>query len=329
MVSTPIKLTNTNTNFDYHPGFKIIYKADNWGLSESVMLQDKMVRPLGESLRLVSPNKKVLLSAFTGMFHFWYDTAGPLLSFIKEHQDVEVIIDSSLIKDNLDGPFFNFFLQILKDNNIKYQTITFERLDSIVVNNFYIHERIDRIYNPPATVYEYAKQYLDTSVTPFRVAYLSRREIPDRTFDGEERMPGLSFNHDNRIDDERKLEGYLASVGVEIVVPEDFASFKDQIKYFNEVKTVMSLTSSGLTNAIFMQPGGNVLEFVTPLIAGTQFVEGSNLRHAEEAMHNLYNLISFFKNHTYVGVQNNSRQVDELIKNLKAKNIIDRIVRND
>lgn len=328
MVSTPLKLTETDTNFDHYPGFGIIYRSESPLFSQSVMVNEKMTQPLGRTLRLVSPNKKVLVSAFGGMFHFWYDTVGPLLSFLEENPDAEIVIDSSLAYHEIHQSFFNFFLKMLGDNGFKYQVVRFDTLDSVVANNFYVQERIDRIYDPPSIIYDYAKKYLDTSVTPFRTAYLSRKEIPDRSFDGRNRMPGLSFNHDNRIDDERKLEAYLESVGVEIVVPEDFQSFDDQIKYFNEVKTVMSLTSSGLTNAIFMQPGGNVLEFVTPLIAGTHPVVGTDLSHAEEAMHNLYNLISFFKNHTYVGIQNKSRQVDELIANLEATKIIDRIVAN-
>ena len=329
MVSTAIKLTTTSTNYKYYPGFGIIYGDENHLLSESVLVRDKMERPIGKSIRFVSPTKKVFLTAYSGMFHFWYDSAGPLLSFIKDHPGIEVIVDTSVVQDQLDGSFFNFFLKMLTDNNVKYQTIRFEEYDSIVANNFYTHESIDRIYDPANTVYEYAERYLDKSVVPFRTVYLSRKEIGDRSFDGESRAPGLSFDHDNRIDDERELENYLSSLGVEIVVPEDFASFEDQIKYFNEVKTVISLTSSGLTNAIFMQPGCNVIEFVTPLIASLHLIEGTDMTHGEEALHNLYNMISFFKGHTYASIPNKDRRVSTLIDKIESSQIISRIANHD
>lgn len=329
MVSTTIKTTTSDSNFDYYPDLRVIYKDQNHWIANSIVTETKVTRPLGNSARFVSPNKKIIITAMSGMFHFWYDTVGSLLRLAETIPNVEVIIDSSFMAMHLDKSFFDFFLKVLKDNSINYQVIDYKSLDSVVINNFYAYTRVDRIDDSPNVVYKYIKEYLDTSVVPFRTVYLSRRNMGQRDLTEANILPGLSFNHDYRIDDENRLEDYLRSLGVEIAVPEEFNSFEDQIKYFNEVKTIISLTSSGLTNAIFMQPRGTVIEFVTPLIITLFPDQHTNKTHAEEALHNLYSLISFGKSHNYVAMQNRWRSVDSLIEHIESTKILDRVLKDD
>ena len=46
--------------------------------------------------------------------------------------------------------------------------------------------------------------------------------------------------------------------------PKFSENFIDQINFFNEVKTLISVSGSGLTNALFMQKNTNLIELITP-----------------------------------------------------------------
>lgn len=79
-----------------------------------------------------------------------------------------------------------------------------------------------------------------------------------------------STNHNNRkiyisrsksrrsIPNEMLLEGYLKSIGYEIVYAEDF-SFLEQIKIFSQARTIIAPHGAGLTNAIWSE-GARIME---------------------------------------------------------------------
>ena len=72
-----------------------------------------------------------------------------------------------------------------------------------------------------------------------------------------------------RMDNYKYLEDFFEKYNFEIIdnINEFYAfseNFIDQINFFNEVKTLISVTGAGLTNAIFMQKDTNVLELATP-----------------------------------------------------------------
>ena len=48
-----------------------------------------------------------------------------------------------------------------------------------------------------------------------------------------------------------------------IYAPEKFKNFEEQINYFNEVKTLVAISSSGLANSLFMQPQTTLFELQT------------------------------------------------------------------
>ena len=67
-----------------------------------------------------------------------------------------------------------------------------------------------------------------------------------------------------RINNENQLENLFINIGYEsIYAPEKFKNFEEQINYFNEVKTLVAISSSGLANSLFMQPQTTLFELQT------------------------------------------------------------------
>jgi hypothetical protein len=331
MVSTGIRNTYNKSNFKYHEGTVYLTNAES-PLSWNVSLRKEPYPNSSKFVDLRSENKKLLVTLNNGMFHFWYDTVGALLGHLKENSNTELILDTSYMRigeladnDIDDASFFTFFLQMLKDMNVRYQLINYSMVPGIIINNFFYHHNGDRINNSPQLVYEAITPYLNNQVEPYRKVYISRKMIDRSTPYDNTIKPGLSFINDQRIDDEELLESFLSANGIEIVVPESFDNFIDQINYFNTVKTAISITSSGLTNSIFMPPENNIVEFVTPLIATSWYDHEADAWDAEEALHHLYELIAFHKKHKHLAIANNNRNAQELIDYIKKHNLMEKI----
>ena len=121
-----------------------------------------------------------------------------------------------------------------------------------------------------------------------------------------------------RIDDEKAIEEYFSSLGFEIVRPEDFSSLDEQIEFLHGVRTLVSLTSSGITNSTFMQPGQTVIELVTPITI--DFPDDDNAYYSKtvEELHHFYVFMSFRKKHKYIGISNEVKSAKALINNLES-----------
>jgi len=121
------------------------------------------------------------------------------------------------------------------------------------------------------------------------------------------------------MDYEKRLEDYFLSLGFEIVYPDEFKSFEEQMNFFYSAKTVASLTGSGLTNACFMQPGSTVIEICTPLISFTQIGNGVTDHGSvgQEEIHHFYNVISTMMDHNYIAIQNMSRSSEHVIQKIE------------
>jgi hypothetical protein len=267
-----------------------------------------------------------------GMFHFWYDSAASLLDLLdKEGNDLVVILDTSLLRLSRQGhtieqddSYYFFFLKLLEDRGVKYFEFAFNDVPGIVIDNFYYYKVSERMLNSPQIVYNEIQPYIkNKDVAPFRKVYLTRKYLLPRSREDGTIKPGLKFYHDNRIDDEPLLEQYLASKGFEIVAPEEFESFEDQINFFAEVKTVASVTSSGLTNAMFMRPGTTIVEFVTPMLINFWYDEAAQANDAEEALHNLYELIAFHKEMRKLSITNSEKSTKQIIDALEHNNLIE------
>jgi hypothetical protein len=325
MDSTPIKTTYTN-NFKFSDNLSYYQTGQSFdGPAEKISLKE--LDGISGYLDFRSSNKKILITLSSGMFHFWYDSVGTVLTCLEENPGSEVIVDYSRLKlvegygVMSDSSYYNLFLEILKKNGVQYKTICSQHYGGMIVDNFYQLDQSNRTNNPTPIIYRETRDYVkNKDVVPHRVVYLSRTNYESLEAPRPDLKPGTLFKTGQRVINEKVLEDYLKENGIEIVVPEHFASFKEQIDYFSEVKTVISVTSSGLTNAIFMKPESNVVEITTPLLINTFFENG--MWDAMDELHHLYELISFEKNHKRFSIPNQTKQAEEIVEYLKRNNVL-------
>lgn len=330
MVATLLEHTNLNTGFEFYKKSAnidcktiyghIIFNKDNGSNSITIFPKNNT-----NSLNLISEEKKVLISLQSGPYHFFMNTFTSLLKIYSIDQNLLFILDKRNLNTN-DTTFFIFLCNFLEDKKIKYKIINTNDYDNLLINNFY------HLVNPTNAVFlanslfEISKEYIkDTNILPSKKVYLSRSKIGDRSYNNGniqslENIQNVPFLHDNRIYNEKIIEDFFEQNGFEIVVPENFSSFEEQINYFYSVKTLVSVTSSGITNSIFMQNGGNVIEFITPLLIhfwdkinddGT-----FNYTHLQSEQHHFYHAISYIKDHNYIGIPNKTRNPEDLINRM-------------
>jgi hypothetical protein len=182
----------------------------------------------------------------------------------------------------------------LKRNNIQYEFVKISEENPIEINNFLFFNMYPLHVKAIDAV---AKEALKDSlvVNPNKKVYLSRAKL--KTIKEEEVLFGgldkskFSSDSDQRIDNEEQLIEYFNYLGFEIIYTEDFFCMEEQINFFSQVKTIVSVTTAGLANAIFMPTGGKVIELTVPLIT-----------HGVESIHNVYQGISFAKKHKYMSL---------------------------
>lgn len=277
---------------------------------------------------LTSDNKKVIWSFHrTGLYHQFAENVSIFFDFYlknKNKYDYVVLLvnkNFSYIQDN-EKEYTNFIFKIFKDLNIKYYIYEIPTNNEYVyAKNFYTINTIpitkEMILNFKKIIFKYLK---NKNVDPFRKIYLSRRHILPRNYDFLN--DGLATKTDNRITDDLILESFLKELGFEIIIPEQkFKNFEDQIQYMYETKLLVSLTSSGLANMLFMQKNTTCIEFITsfPTPLNIDIDNINKKQDGEELLHLLYVVLSYLNNTTYMSINNYSR---------KSSDIIDSIINN-
>jgi capsular polysaccharide biosynthesis protein len=122
-----------------------------------------------------------------------------------------------------------------------------------------------------------------------------------------------------RIIDEKKLQDYFVSIGYETHYRENLEEVDliEDILYFRDVKTIAGISGAGLTNALFMQPGGNVIEISTPQITATKYDNAGFPEKHIRARHLFHPVLSFEKNHMFYQVPIHNKNAEEAINKLK------------
>ena len=272
---------------------------------------------------LISDQPKVFIPMTTSFYHLYYDHFGELLTQYELTPDAKFIIDITQLKDIKELPeHVKMIFKFLNKNNIDYRPVDLRANSIMNINNLY-YRNLDAesfaLNNPAQRLNDFAKQYIvDKDVQADKKVYLSRKNFVGRDMSFFIKG-GLPYENDDRIDDEKKLEEYFASLGFEIVYPDEFKTFEEQMQFFYNVKTVASLTSSGLTNACFMRPGSTVVEISTPLISFTRVGNGvtDSGSDGQEELHHFYNAISLFLNHSYISIPNKNRSSDHVIQKIE------------
>lgn len=284
------------------------------------------------ALNLIDGRKKIVKSFCRSFYHSVLDNLSELVSAIEEHPDHDVILDISNIADLLENEvqswdFVHHFMRMLDSKKINYKLVKLLDYDIIYMDNFIIADYPGDSNKKTNILYDFFEPSVKTrGQEPFRNVFISRKHSPGQNLeaaeDGAVRADGLSFNVDSRMDDHEELERVFSDLGYEIVYSEMFDTFQDQLDYFYTVKTLASITGSGLTNGAFMQPGGTMIELTTPLLVsipapGEPTKNTKNLFYVHE-LHNFYKNIAYYQGLYYLTIQNPSRSVEDFKKNLNA-----------
>lgn len=262
-------------------------------------LVSKNITEFNNFVSFVSTKQKVFITLDPNFGHFHNDSLGIIFGYLEILKNCLFVFDISKI-DNLEScTFYKFLLKVLDDLKISYETIKFDNNKVIHANNFFIVKSLPFGHiNSPEIIFNIYKKYVkNINSLPYKNVYLSRK-------------------NNNRIQNEDILIEYFKNKNYEIVYSENFLNFQDQINYFYEVKTLISVSGAGLCNAIFMQPETNMVEILTPFnLNSISLSDGQLSEKPIKQIHYISHLVSFFKNQNYLSIKNNN--VDDIINKLE------------
>jgi hypothetical protein len=133
---------------------------------------------------------------------------------------------------------------------------------------------------------------------PFRKVYLKR--LPSPEVIGSVYTEDGSYPNDVRMYDEDKLVEFFVDNGYEIVIPEEkFESLAEQINYMSEVDTLAAVSSSGLINSLFMQPGQKVIEILAEIV-NINYLREDGLLTTTQGLPMEYYPLSFLLGHSHI-----------------------------
>ena len=303
-------------NVGYNPDFRVLEPVNE------------------ESMSFYSDQTKMIMRLPISFYHCMHDFLGTVFHIFELDPDTLFIIDVSIPnRTPVTHKVNEFCFKLLDYHNVNYEKVDLTKGSSVNIDNFYIRTQRVVDHNASNILMKYIMPFIkNQDVKPFRKVYLSRKGLTNYKNKqyGEEFSKKLTRNTYNRIDDEEKLENFFLDNGFEVMIPEDFDSFEDQLNYFYEVDTIVGITGGGLTNVMFMQPGGTVIELMTTLITNVSHVnymdKTENRFGFEEGQHHFYHAIAFRKNCNYFGFPNINTEADTLIKRIvstPAFNFID------
>ena len=289
-----------------------------------------------EILDLTSKNNKMFIGLHPRIYHNLVDNLAEILyldQYFKSNSywgDFEFILDSSDIPNYFymdDGPtFFKFFLNVLQKKHVNFRIINsapkrmqeINDIDTssypnknvlIKVNNCAVIKQGDiKLQNFILLSNLFKEYYKD--VIPNKTVYLSRN------------VKNANYLNTERQKEENDIEDFFKSNGCEIIVPETFDTFEDQIKYFSSVKTLIGLTGSGLLNMLMMLDNSNVVEIYTP-IESSPFDPITRSRNKTLSTHHFYREVAWAKHHTHISIKNEYKSnTKKLINNLSNNKIL-------
>jgi hypothetical protein len=263
-----------------------------------------------------STENKFFIHLPTSYYHAMSDTLSHILVHNKKYPSTKFIIncfekDGSVALNS----FYKFFLDSLVGEGINYELIHLDKRTALKINNVSYVSSMSTFSEGITAVLELIEKYRpQKSVDPYRKVFLSRKKTRKRRNEGlfAGRDPeNFNFLNDDRVDSEDKLSDYFYSMGFEIVCPEDFESFEDQIEYFDSVKTLVSPTSAGLVNGLLMKKNQTIIELEVPMVA-----------QGKESLHSLYPGLLFNSGHIFIMIPS-LRDSTEIINKIESnKNIM-------
>jgi len=251
--------------------------------------------------------QKNFLHAFCNMVQY-------ILYYFKLNKDAHFVLLFGLDfhENDLEITHGKFILEMLDKKNINYEIVKLKE-EEINVQNANYMKVIPFSSYVFSEVYDYCSSFIDRNNIPEKIVYLARSKVQPKAIglilNGREEDT-VKIKSDLRIDDEEVLIDYFIKRGFEIVYPEDFKTFEEQAIFFNNVKTMICPSGSGMANLMFMQPGQMVIELQTPVLVG-----------GNQQIHPFYVAFSWAKKHTYIAVPH-ERKSDTIIEYFKNKGFL-------
>lgn len=271
---------------------------------------------LDNALDLRSDQNKFLVSSNVGVYNFFYSVLPSIFRLNKNNPGSRFILEpNQVIMNDGNKHFLDMFSKVLAYSGIDHEIKDLRTITSVIANRFclvapgsvrFTSEDVSEVSAVCRAV-----SNVKEDLVPNKMAYISRKMVPDDRSFVELSKPGLGIDRDVRIYNEHLLEEFLSERGFDIVSPESFESMEDQIRYFSQVHTIVSATSSGIANAMFMKPGGTVVEFPTTFLM-MQMEHGYPPYDSYESLHHLYAALSYVLGHNYVAIPNNTRQAEDI-----------------
>jgi len=241
--------------------------------SSRVVYNEKKDNPID----LTSFNNTLVFNLDFNYYHFLIDQLSFLLIELIKNNNLQVVF----FTNNKIQNYMDYVFEKLEKYNINFYLFILESNESIKVNNYYIYNRENFNFNnqieiDSLLVSNFLKE--NKEIKPSRKVYISRK-FQDKKWQNSNnyflktKNDYFEYKKSNyvnyRMDNYKYLEDFFEKYNFEIIdnINEFYAfseNFIDQINFFNEVKTLISVTGAGLTNAIFMQKDTNVLELATP-----------------------------------------------------------------
>lgn len=299
------------------------------GLSAETLPGYQDVGP--NTLNFVSNNIKIFKPLVNSFYHVVADDLAEIVYTMQiSPKNVEFIFDITDIKNKLSSPewdLVNFFLSCLDKDKVKYSLVDLSEVDGMYINKFskavfpfHSGARLDLLY-------EYLTKHLTIAASGDgnRKIFISRGQVADLGFgDGTK---NFSYPTDRRMDDHTAIEKVFIDMGFEVIYGESINTFEEQVALFNSARVVAGVTGSGLTNAMFMKPGGLLIELATPLIThsplitSTYFLENdidpddiSYDPNLVQELHMFYHNLAFFRDIVYVSIPNFERKTEHIKK---------------
>jgi hypothetical protein len=264
---------------------------------------------------LDSDELKVLFYVHDKFYHFFADTLPFLLKLYNLDPKIRFVLYIKKSEHINSEPFLEVLFEVLEHLDAKWTV-----LESVYEDQFFPVCKIRNFIQTDERVFNLhgAISLKDTArgVELLKSKYLSELEvkapwrkiyIPIQTSSdfGDVYAEGGSYIDDARMYDPEKLEQYFVDSGYDVVVPErDFSSIAEQMKFMSEVKVLASVSSSSLTNAIFMAPGGVVIEVAAEIVVPNVVGTDGRVRTKQEIPLEFYKL-SFGMGHTHIMVPTN------------------------
>jgi capsular polysaccharide biosynthesis protein len=267
-------------------------------------------------LNLISENKKAYVCCQASIYPF-LSQIDTILSF---YEDQDMINSVELIVDvvGLTGTnIFAWIPEILNNKKIKHTIINSLGYRFLNINNFVeICNQDFEEHGIFRNLYENTLSFVDKKELekPFRKVLISRKLSPN------------VWDISDRCDNDEKLEEIFIKNGFEICYPEkQFKTFSEQVTYFNETKVLCGVSGGGLTNSIFMQPKGKIVELATSFRFRYALPEDDVV----EELHEYYLHIAWHRKHAITTVSNIDRKADEIEKQLAEFRVFEWLKDND